>query len=421
MDVPAPHSIILLVFARRSPVVLLVLGIFLSAMQLTLAAERYALVIGNGAYEHIDPLTNPPNDVRLVSERLRAVGFEVATLVNASKREMDDASNRLKDQLDEAGRNAIGVFYYAGHGVTYEGENWLIPVSANINQAIDIEYEALAANQMLGRMERARNATNIMILDSCRNTPYRGFSVTGTRAVSAGMAVMDAPSGSFIAYSTAPGQVAYDGVGDYSPFAEAFAAEVATPGISISDMMIMVRRRVQETTSSLGDEPQVPWDHSSLTGLFSFNPTAAAGPRSESTESVAAPARLSAESLYWESINDSTDPVEYSAYIDKYPNGDFVTIARARVERYAKPANETKAVANDSVAGYAITPERFRGVVNGDTGVFEEPDQLSHQQRRLKVGDVVQVTGRVNDRFWYQVDLGGGLIGYASMSAIQRL
>jgi hypothetical protein len=276
-----PHQIIRIVFCAL---------VFTSAS--ALAEERYALIIGNGAYENIDPLGNPSNDVKLVAEALQAVGFETTLLIDANKRQMDDAARNFARKLDDAGRNTVGVFYYAGHGVSYEGENWLVPVAADIREGVDIEYGTVSANKVLRLMESARNATDIMILDACRNSPFRGFSLSGTRAISAGMSQMDAPAGSYIAYSTAPGAVAYDGTGDFSPFAEAFAAEVRTPGLSIGDMMIEVRNRVKASTEGLGATPQTPWDASSLTGRFLFNPGQAVVPPQAAVYGNVALARL---------------------------------------------------------------------------------------------------------------------------------
>lgn len=253
------------------------------------AQERFALVIGNGAYEFVDPLRNPPNDVRLVSRALTGVGFKVTTLVDADLESMDNAVNEFAANLDAAGENTVGLFYFAGHGVQYQGENWLIPVGADVRQAAHLKYRTLSANFVLSMMEAARNATDMVILDACRNNPFRGFSLTGTRAVNHGMGQMDiAPYGSFLAFSTTPGKVAYDGAGDYSPFAEAFADEVATSSESIGDMMIDVRVRVKETTESLGHEPQIPWDRSSLLGKFWFNPhrSASAPPDEPAAETV---------------------------------------------------------------------------------------------------------------------------------------
>ena len=129
----------------------------------------------------------------------------------------------------------------------YRGRNLLIPVKADIAEAADLDFETLPAERVLAGMRDARNRTNIIVLDSCRNSPFRSlFSLSGNRAVTRGMARMDAPTGSYVAYSTAPGDVAYDGSGRYSPFAEAFADEIKTPGVSIGDMMVNVRVRVRD-------------------------------------------------------------------------------------------------------------------------------------------------------------------------------
>ncbi|MBT8077920.1 MAG: caspase family protein [Gammaproteobacteria bacterium] len=238
-----------------------------------LIEERIALVIGNGAYETIDPLENPQNDVRLVSNALEATGFDVTLLIDADQQAMDEAVNDFALTLDQAGENAVGVFYYAGHGVSYDGQNWLIPVKSDIRQATHLKYRTLSANYVLEMMEEARNATDIIILDSCRNNPFRGFSLTGRRSLARGMGRMDiAPEGSLVVYSTAPGRVAYDGHGNYSAFAEAFASEVETTGESINDMLIDVRVRVKNATLHEELGPQIPWANSSLLGKFWFNP-----------------------------------------------------------------------------------------------------------------------------------------------------
>ncbi len=168
--------------------------------------------------------------------------------------------------------------------MSYQGENWLIPVGAEIKQATHLKYRTLSANYVLGLMEAARNATDILILDACRNSPFRGFSLSGTRAVSQGMSRMEiAPSGSYIAYSTAPGRVAYDGSGDYSPFAEAFADEITKTSESIGDMMIDVRVKVRDATEHEEQGAQIPWANSSLLGKFWFNPGRRVGDASART------------------------------------------------------------------------------------------------------------------------------------------
>ncbi len=362
-------------------------GIVLIVMTLTnssaLAEQRYALVIGNGAYENIDRLANPPKDVRLVSETLEAVGFEVTLLVDANKRQMDDAARKFARALDDAGRNTVGLFYFAGHGVSYEGENWLIPVGADIREGVDIVYATVSANKVLRLMEGARNATDILILDACRNSPFRGFSLSGTRAVTRGMSRMDAPAGSYIAYSTAPGAVAYDGPGDYSPFAAAFAAEIKTPGVSIGDMMIDVRNRVKESTKGLGSSPQTPWDASSLTGRFAFSPGPAAVQNGGSAQAVPQSQQLDVASLrqplagaeerYWLTVKDSQDSAEYESYLKKYPAGEFADIAKARRDRYTvDPATGADVRMTEIVAfdkhQQACSPKEIAGTYKASWG-----------------------------------------------------
>ena len=347
-----------------------------------LAADRLALVIGNGKYVNIDPLPNPPNDVELVSKALQDVGFKVTLLVNADRRTMDRATKKFASELDDAGRNAVGVFYFAGHGVSYEGENWLLPVGAEITQGADIEYETMSANKVLKLMEGARNATDILILDACRNSPFRSFSLSGTRAVSSGMSRMDAPAGSFIAYSTAPGAVAYDGDGNYSPFAEAFASEVKTPGNSIGDMMIEVRKKVKTNTAKLGPRPQTPWDSSSLSGRFAFNP-GPAGPASGSANISPAPVVVqpqnttgeSADARLWASVENSTDPAEFDIYLDRYPDGQYAALARIRKDRYTEQAKTQQA---------AVTPppQADRSSVNNN-----DNSEAANLCRQFAAGD----------------------------------
>ena len=361
------------------------------------AQDRHALVIGNGKYANIDPLPNPPNDVELVSKALEDVGFQVTLLVNADRRTMDRAAKKFATDLDDAGRNAVGVFYFAGHGVSYEGENWLLPVGAEITQGADIEYETISANKILKLMEGARNATDILILDACRNNPFRGFSLSGTRAVSRGMGRMDAPTGSFIAYSTAPGSVAYDGDGSYSPFAEAFASEIDSPGNSIGDMMIEVRKKVKAKTAKLGPQPQTPWDSSSLTGRFAFNPgpqTGSVSPTPELTplQGNRQPPRQSGETAdtrMWTSIENSTDPAEFSFYLKKYPDGQYAELARIRRDRLGKKPDVQPAVENQqpSMSGSVATVNERSQAAGGPGSATNNNDDAARLCRQFADGD----------------------------------
>lgn len=224
---------------------------------------RIALVIGNEKYDgSMGSLSNPVNDAVLIGATLRSLGFDVEILTDASQADMKRAVRRLGDRLADAGDNATGLFYYAGHGVQSGGANYLIPVGAAIDAESDLELEAVSAASILSQLEETYVSTRIVILDACRNMPLRRRTRDGSR----GLARMDTPNGSFVAYSTSPGNTATDGGGIHSPFAEALAAQMLVPDRPIEVTFREVRRQVVEMTN--GD--QVPWDASSLLETFSF-------------------------------------------------------------------------------------------------------------------------------------------------------
>ncbi|PCI38425.1 MAG: hypothetical protein COB46_11360 [Rhodospirillaceae bacterium] len=240
-----------------------------SALQLPVTplmndVDRYALVIGNSAYQYTAKLPNPVNDARLIAGTLQSLGFNVTLLTDSTRQAIKRSVVDFEEKLRTAKRSSIGLFYYAGHGVQVKGRNYLIPVDAQINREYEVETEAFDVQMVLGAMEYAGNGMNIVVLDACRNNPFaRSF-----RSVSRGLARMDAPSGTMIAYATAPGDVAADGEGTNSPYSEALAAAMRVKGIPIEKMFKQVRILVRERTG----KEQTPWEASSLTGDFFFNP-----------------------------------------------------------------------------------------------------------------------------------------------------
>ncbi len=229
------------------------------------SGPRVALVIGNATYGvRLGSLANPGNDAQLIAAGLRAVGFQVELVLNANQRSMKQAISRLGQRLTAAGRGSTGLFYYAGHGIQSRGVNYLIPVGAAIAREADVDLEAVTADTVLSQMEGAGASTNIVILDACRNSPVASSFRGGTR----GLARMEAPNGSFLSYSTAPGSVAQDGNGRNSPFAQALAAELQQSGQPIEITFRNVRRSVLTATGG----QQTPWDSSSLVDSFVFKP-----------------------------------------------------------------------------------------------------------------------------------------------------
>jgi formylglycine-generating enzyme required for sulfatase activity len=227
------------------------------------AEPRYALVIGNGNYgSSFSKLPNPPNDARLVSKALTDAGFKVTTIIDADQKAMKRAFVDFGKLLNDAGPEAVGLFYYAGHGVQVDGANYLIPTNAAIENEADVDVEAVNADSVLRQMEFAGNRMNIIILDACRNNPLPA----GKRSAEKGLARMDAPKGSFLAYSTAPGATAVDGKGSNSPYSAALAKAIENDRVPLEQLFRQVRVDVMAATG----EDQVPWDASSLTGEFFF-------------------------------------------------------------------------------------------------------------------------------------------------------
>ncbi len=225
----------------------------------TASPRRIALVIGNGAYENAPPLKNPPNDAIDIADVLSKVGFSVERGVNLTQRRMKAMIREFGQKLKGGGQ---GLFYFAGHGIQLRGRNYLIPVDANIQSETDVEDQGVDTNLMLGMMDEAGNGLNVVILDACRNNPFsRSF-----RSASNGLAQMDAPSGTLIAYATAPGSIASDGNARNGLYTQELLKSMLVPGLSIEEVFKRVRISVRNSTAG----KQTPWESSSLTGDFYF-------------------------------------------------------------------------------------------------------------------------------------------------------
>ncbi len=307
-----------------------------SGLPVAASEPRVALVIGNSEYgPTIGKLKNPANDAKLMAETLKGLGFSVDLVLDADQKAMKRAVKSFGAKLREAGSEATGLFYYAGHGVQVDGTNFLLPVGAEIEAEADVEIESIAADDVMTQMQSAGNAVNLVFLDACRNNPLARTSRSATR----GLARLDAPRGSFVGYSTAPGDVAADGDGANSPYALALVQELKTPGISIEEAHRNVRARVLAESGN----KQTPWDSSSLTGPVVLaakidapvpQPVARAAPAPQ--PQVQQQASVDKESLFWESIKDSKDPDEFQAYLQQYPQGSFAPLAKTKLAKLSR-------------------------------------------------------------------------------------
>ena len=231
---------------------------------------RTALVIGNGSYRN-SPLANPVNDATDIAAKLKILGFSVTLLTNANRSAMIDEIRRFGDHLRD--RKGIGLLFYAGHGIQVNGRNYLVPVDADIIREHEVDDEGVDLGRVLGEMADARNRLNILILDACRNNPYeRSF-----RSAGRGLASIDAPRGTLIAYATAPGSVAADGSGRNSPYTAALLRQIVSQGTPVEIVFKKTRAEVISSTNGA----QIPWESSSLVGDFYF---AVAGETTESPQ-----------------------------------------------------------------------------------------------------------------------------------------
>jgi uncharacterized caspase-like protein len=235
------------------------------------AESRIALVIGNGAYRAA-PLKNPPRDAAAVAQSLRALGYEVTLRQNTPLRELIES---LREFSLRAPKAAVRMLFYAGHGVQVKGRNYLVPIDADPQSEDDIQRQSADVGEFVDRLSAIRQGANIVVLDACRVNPFAAGVIVGPDgrrlkfrgATPGGLAPLDAPVGTLVAFSTAPNGVALDGAGgDHSVYARHLLANLPTPGLQIEQLFKRVRIAVAEETGRV----QVPWESSSLTGDFCF-------------------------------------------------------------------------------------------------------------------------------------------------------
>ncbi|MCC7049499.1 MAG: caspase family protein [Alphaproteobacteria bacterium] len=304
---------------------LLVMAALPATVQAQDAQKRVALVIGNAAYPK-NELRNPVNDARAMAATLRQAGFQVIARENATKQQMEQAVGEFGRALKPG---AVALFYYAGHGMQVNGRNFLVPVDAQVETEQSVRLETLDVDLVLDQVSAAGSDVNLMILDACRNNPFeRRFRAVGT----GGLAQINAPKGTLIAYATAPGKVAADGEGTNGVYTARLVQAIKTPGLSVEELFKRVRAEVSRETNDL----QTPWEASSLVGNFYF-----LGPTTVTVAPAAqpgAPGPVDREALHWQSVKDSTNPAEVQSYLDQYPKGAFAGLARARLATLQKPA-----------------------------------------------------------------------------------
>ena len=323
---------------RGRVIALLLLAAILLNPVLAIAQERVALVVGVGAYQNVSKLANPPNDARLIAEALKKLSFDTQVVVDPTYEDMKHALRDFGLRLAPA---KVALFFYAGHGVQVAGRNYLLPVNAKLVREQDLRYEAFDMQAVLEEMD-GPGRVNLIFLDACRNDPQLARSLAmhmGSRSalVGRGLAGIDTNRAStLIAFATAPGEIAADGSGADSPFSTALAQHIGTAGLDVRQMLTRVRADVKAATGNV----QVPWVNESLDADFYFVPATAPAVAPPAVPAVVSPtpsaaSGVTAEMMFWQSIETNGGGPEFQAYLQQFPNGTFAPLARARLAAVA--------------------------------------------------------------------------------------
>ncbi len=223
--------------------------------------KKIALIIGNSQYQYLGALKNPSNDAEDMGNTLNSLGFDVILKLDTTKEQLEDAISEFGKKLET--NKGLGIFFYAGHGIQLEGENYAIPINAKIERQKDVKHRAVNIEQVLDEMRYANNGLNVVILDACRDNPLpRSLSRSMTKGLAA---VDDAPEGSLIAFATAKGKTASDGTGRNGVFTKHLLLNMRK-GTSIQNLFQMTLKGVKEETNN----EQIPWLNTSYTGEFKF-------------------------------------------------------------------------------------------------------------------------------------------------------
>ena len=209
-----------------------------------LAENRMALVIGNSSYTSVSALPNPANDAKAMATFLSSAGFQVMQAPNLTQSEMRRTVGNFARMVADKGPDTVALVFYAGHGVQVDGENFLIPIDAQIEREADVPLQAMRLVDVMNALSAIPSKSNIVILDACRNNPFSAINKTAGR----GLAMVDAPKGSLVSYSTAPGTEALDGDGANSPFTTALMQIGQEPGLPIEQALKRVRLAVSKAT-----------------------------------------------------------------------------------------------------------------------------------------------------------------------------
>ena len=399
--------------------VLALLSVCLAASK-AWAEERFALVIGNAQYQAASALANPARDAAAVSKFLKTAGFDVTTGLDLGQADLRQAVSRFAQKVSASGEDAVSLVYFAGHGIQIDGANYLLPVDVNLKRAADVPLQAVRLSDVMDTINSIPSKTRIVILDACRNNPFeaaiagaeRGLaridntsafavqsdatskSFAGTGSVPKGLAVVTAPPGSLVVYSTSPGATAADGRGSNSPFTAALVEAGKTPGAPIETVLRSIRLSVHKTS----DGKQTPWEVTALTTPFSFFPG------SESTEAAVEPQKsddawreelraVSPERAY-DLVVVQDNVTVYQIFLSLYGDTRFGTIIQELTDRRIEMFAWFDALTLDTAEAYEAFLELYPG---SDLARTAERLAKRDRQRSLSAQNIPSVLNLVSE------------------------
>ncbi len=343
---------------------------------------RVALVIGNSAYASAPALLNPSNDAKAMSDTLRGLGFTVVELRDGSKTQMAEAVGKVRDSLK--GKQGIGMLYYAGHGLQVDARNFMVPVDAKMGKSADVALQTVDVSSVIDAFKTAGNRMNIIVLDACRDNPFGGIT-TGK-----GLAPLDAPSGTFLAYATAPGNVAEDGdvKSGNGLYTQYLLQELKKPQARIEDVFKRVRFAVRKASGGR----QIPWESTSLEDDFQFNDGRIVALQKPTP--VEMRTQFIQEKQDWDRIKDSSNPDDFYAFLQKYPSGTITEAVHARLNLLSRPSMTVQGMADVGEKEFSFVPATYR---LGDTLSVFRSDAVRGQPYTEAVEDKYTVS-QVSER-----------------------
>jgi hypothetical protein len=323
---------------------------------LTSPEQRIALVIGNSNYQNVVQLSNPANDAKSVAQLLNSAGFEVISATDLGHKQMIEVIQDFSSKIAGHGPNTVAMVYYAGHGVQLAGENYLVPVDAKISSEPELTNGSVRLVDVMATLEAIPSRMRIVILDACRNNPFPSINDAGR-----GLAIVDAPNGSIVAYSTAPGTEALDGVGNHSPYTDAFLRLAHEKNLPIEQLFKRIRLDVSNSTEG----QQTPWESSSLTSDFYFfgdTAVAATRPPAQVRTAYAAdnlPSRAARQAYDYVLAENSIE--NYQEFVRLYPRDPLCDRIRALLGSLVQAKAWHSAVLANSPLAYKSFYDKYSG------------------------------------------------------------